>query len=99
MKLKNEKINTIKCETNKIDDIDNNVIQVEVNTENIKDTSDNTLSSNDKVLLISLDKEDILTEEQKNTINKYINTLDALDSYLKSLNLEYLYNSFIEFRG
>ena len=99
MKLKNEKINTIKCETNKIDDIDNNVIQVEVNTENIKDTSDNTLSSNDKVLLISLDKEDILTEEQKNTINKYINTLDALESYLKSINLKDLYNSFIEFRG
>ena len=80
-KLKNEKINTVKCETNKINDrnktndldkvdyIDNNIYQVEVNTENIKDVSDNILSSNDKELLISLDKESILTEEQKKKVN------------------------------
>ena len=110
-KLKNEKINTVKCETNKIndrnktndldkvDDIDNNVYQVEINTENIKDISDNSLYSNNKELLISLDKEGILTEEQKKIINTSINTIDALESYLKAINLENLYNSFIEFRG
>lgn len=110
-KLKNEKINIVNRETNKIDDvekindldkvdyIDNNIYQVEVNTENIQDISDNRLSSNNKELLISLDKEGILTEEQKNTINTSINTTDALESYLKSINLNDLYNSFIEFRG
>ncbi len=73
----------------------------EDNSLNKKDIciNENLLSSKDKDLIIIADKNNLLTKEQKNIIDKSINRIDELEEYLRSINLDDVYNDFCNIRA
>ena len=84
--LENEKVNVLKDEDN------NESSKKEIDNQNI-------LSSKDKELAISSDKNNLLSKEQIKIIKEQINTLDALEEYLRSIGREDVYNAFLKVIG